>query len=367
MSTDSSTPAETRPDISSVTSLTPDNDPNLPLKKLGFLTIGTFDPADPATGIHNTLDIIRFGEDLGFDSAWLRNRHMQYGITSPMTVIAAASQITSKINLGTAVTPLGPENPLRIAEDMATVDLLTAGRLNPGVSVGTPFRYDGWKDALYPDTYDREDFSKRRVTRLIENLRGDRVGNFPVLENQEEYSETVQPHSPGLVNRLWYGAGSRGSTQWTAENGLNLLTSSVISAEVSDDFDVNQRSQIDLYRQHYSNAAGGTPRVSQGLVVIPTDHATADQKERYRAYVDHRAEVGVGRLQQFGPRKMITAPDLIGSSGEIAEKLVSLAAFRAVEEVAFALPFTFEDADYRQILSDIAGELAPKLGWSPAA
>lgn len=355
------------PDTTHITSLTPDSDPNLPLKKLGFLTIGTFDPADPVTGINATLDIISLGEDLGFDSAWLRNRHMQYGITSPMTVIAAASQRTSRINLGTAVTPLGPENPLRLAEDMGTVDLLTGGRLNPGVSVGTPMRFDGWKDALYPDTAETEDFSKRRVSRLVENLRGDHVGNFPALKNAEDFSDVVQPHSPGLVNRLWYGSGSRASTQWTAENGLNFLTSSVISAEVSDNFDVNQRSQIDLYREHYSDVLGGTHRISQGLVVIPTDHATSEQKARYQAYVDHRASVGVGRIQQFGPKKMITAPDLIGSSDEIAEQLIELAAFRAVEEVAFALPFDFEADDYTQILTDMAGELGPKLGWTPAA
>jgi alkanesulfonate monooxygenase SsuD/methylene tetrahydromethanopterin reductase-like flavin-dependent oxidoreductase (luciferase family) len=357
----------TWPDTSDITSLTPDNDPNLPLKKLGFLTIGTFDPADPATGITDTLDLISYGEELGFDSAWLRNRHMQYGITSPMTVIAAASQRTDRISLGTAVTPLGPENPLRLAEDMATVDILSGGRLNPGVSVGTPMRFDGWKDALYPDTAEAEDFSKRRVERLVENLRGDEVGHFPAVENAEDFANVVQPHAPGLVNRLWYGAGSRGSTQWTAEHGLNLLTSSVISAEVSDDFDVNQRSQIDLYRQHWADLLGGTPRVSQGLVVIPTDHATADQKARYEAYVEHRRTVGVGRIQSFGPKKMITAPDLIGSSDEITEQLIDLAAFRAVEEVAFALPFDFEADDYTQILTDIAGGLAPKLGWIPAA
>lgn len=355
------------PDMSRLTSLTPDNDPNLPLKKLGFLTIGTFEPTQPATGINDTLNLINYGEDLGFDSAWLRNRHMQFGITSPMTVLAAASQRTSRIALGTAVTPLGPENPLRLAEDMATVDILSNGRLNPGVSVGTPFRYDGWKDALYPDTADSEDFSQRRVERLMENLRGDKVGNFPAIENSEEYSESVQPHSPDLINRLWYGSGSQKSTEWSATHGLNLLTSSVISAEVSDSFDINQRAQIDLYRARYLGAPGSAPRISQGLVVIPTDHATTEQKARYQAYVDHRKSVGVGRVHVAGPKKMITAPDLIGSSDHIAEELIALAAFRAVEEVAFALPFTFDDADYRQILSDIAGELGPKLGWTPKA
>ena len=110
-----------------------------PLRKLGFLTIGLFDPADPAAGHESTLQVIELGERLGFDSAWLRHRHLQYGISSPIAVMAAASQRTSRIELGTAVTPLGWENPLRLAEDLATVDLLSGGRINPGDRcTGTP-------------------------------------------------------------------------------------------------------------------------------------------------------------------------------------------------------------------------------------
>jgi alkanesulfonate monooxygenase SsuD/methylene tetrahydromethanopterin reductase-like flavin-dependent oxidoreductase (luciferase family) len=107
-------------------------DPARPLRKLGFLTIGLFDPADPALGHQSTLQIIEFGERLGFDSAWLRHRHLQFGISSPIAMMAAAGQRTSRIELGTAVTPLGWENPLRLAEDLATVDLLAGGRINPG-------------------------------------------------------------------------------------------------------------------------------------------------------------------------------------------------------------------------------------------
>src|SRR6478735_8105106 len=130
-----------------------------PLRKLGFLTIGLFDPEDPRAGHESTLEIIQLGERLGFDSAWVRHRHLQYGISSPVAVLAAASQRTSGIELGTAVIPLGWENPLRLAEDLATVDLLSGGRLNPGVSVGPPMRWDDVKDALYPDTAEVEDFS----------------------------------------------------------------------------------------------------------------------------------------------------------------------------------------------------------------
>src|SRR3954453_12849661 len=116
--------------------------PTRALEKLGFLTIGVFDGADPAPGHRSTLEVIELGEQLGFDSAWVRNRHLQYGISSPVAVLAAASQRTSRIELGTAVIPLGWENPLRLAEDLATFDLLSGGRLNPGVSVGPPMRWD---------------------------------------------------------------------------------------------------------------------------------------------------------------------------------------------------------------------------------
>src|SRR6201996_8451935 len=141
--------------------------PGTALEKLGFLTIGLFDGQDPGPGHRVTLEMIELGERLGFDSAWLRHRHLQYGISSPIAVMAAASQRTSRIEPGTAVTPLGWENPLRLAEDLATVDILSGGRINPGVSVGPPMNYDTVREALYPDTGEAEDFSYQRVSRLL--------------------------------------------------------------------------------------------------------------------------------------------------------------------------------------------------------
>ena len=169
-----------------------------PLRKLGFLTIGLFDEDDPRRGHESTLEIIELGERLGFDSAWVRHRHLQYGISSPVAVLAAASQRTSRIELGTAVIPLGWENPLRLAEDLATVDILSGGRLNPGVSVGPPMHYDQVKQALYPDTADVEDFGYERVRRLLDFVRGEPVTDFSGDEGFEVFSDRVQPHSPGL-------------------------------------------------------------------------------------------------------------------------------------------------------------------------
>jgi alkanesulfonate monooxygenase SsuD/methylene tetrahydromethanopterin reductase-like flavin-dependent oxidoreductase (luciferase family) len=333
--------------------------PGTPLQRLGFLTIGTFDPADPRSGHEATLRTVELGERLGFDSAWLRHRHLQYGISSPIAVLAALSQRTSRIDLGTAVTPLAWENPLRLAEDLATVDVLSGGRLNPGVSVGPPMHWDDVKDALYPDTADVEDFTHTRAERLLRLVSGERAASFSGREGVvEEWSDRVQPHSPGLRDRIWYGGASTRSAQWAGQAGVNLLTSSVVRAEGdSTDFAGIQAAQIRAYRQ-----AGGTGRVSQGLVVIPTDTATADQRERYAAYVEARTPRT--RTPQ-GPGRLLFAVDLVGSSEEIAEALYAHAAFREVTDVAFALPFSLTEADYVQILTDIATCLGPLLGWSP--
>ncbi|MFJ8536977.1 LLM class flavin-dependent oxidoreductase [Streptomyces sp. NPDC093591] len=349
-----------------------------PLSKLGFLTIGLFDEADPRRGHESTLQIIELGERLGFDSAWVRHRHLQYGISSPVAVLAAASQRTRCIELGTAVIPLGWENPLRLAEDLATVDLLSGGRLNPGVSVGPPMHYDRVKEALYPDTADVEDFGYERVRRLLDFVRGERVTDFSGVEGFEaarrqphiEYSsDRVQPQSPGLGSRMWYGGGSLRSAQWAGEHGMNFLTSSVVKAEGSEgaedaqgspDFAEIQLAQIRAFRAHHPD--GDSARVSQGLVVIPTDSATPEQRAKYEEYVAKRTP---RTLSPQGQARLLFAPDLVGTSEEIAERLQAHAAFREVDEVAFALPFTFEHEDYVQILTDVAARLGPALGWRP--
>ncbi|BAC68866.1 luciferase [Streptomyces avermitilis] len=332
-----------------------------PLRKLGFLTIGLFDGADPGRGHESTLGIIELGEQLGFDSAWVRHRHLQYGISSPVAVLAAASQRTRRIELGTAVIPLGWENPLRLAEDLATVDILLGGRLNPGVSVGPPMHYDQVKEALYPDTADAEDFGYERVRRLLDLVRGEPATDFSGVEGFEVFSDRVQPHSPGLGRRMWYGGGSLRSAQWAGEHGMNFLTSSVVKAEESEDFAGIQLSHIRAFRAHHPD--GDRARVSQGLVVIPTDSASPEQRAKYTAYVEKRTPRTV---TPQGPARMMFAPDIVGTSAEIAERLHAHAAFQEVDEVAFALPFSFEHADYVQILTDIATRLGPALGWQAA-
>ncbi|TRW82416.1 LLM class flavin-dependent oxidoreductase [Mycolicibacterium sp. 018/SC-01/001] len=343
----------------------------MPLDKLGFLTIGRFDVDNPGPGIEETLTVIDRAEALGFDSVWLRDRHLQPGISSPVAIMAAASQRTSRVELGTAVIPLGLENPFRLAEDLATVDILSGGRINPGVSVGTPMMYDHYKAALYPESHDLQDFSKDRVLRLLHCLRGEPVSDFSGAVGIEQYTDHIQPHSPGLADRVWYGGGLA-SAIWAGEQGINYLTSSVVTVEGSRswDFATIQAEQIDAFRAAHPHP--GRARVSQGLVVIPTDSATDDQVRRYREYAASRYERTTApqglRPHVAGgpaPRGMLFSPDYVGTSDELADQLFDHAGFQRADEVAFALPFTFDSDDYAQIITDLAEKLGPALGWTP--
>jgi alkanesulfonate monooxygenase SsuD/methylene tetrahydromethanopterin reductase-like flavin-dependent oxidoreductase (luciferase family) len=333
-----------------------------PLERLGFLTIGLFDPADPGPGHERVLEIIELGEQLGFDSAWVRHRHLQHGISSPVALLAAATQRTSTIELGTAVIPLGWENPLRLAEDLATVDVLSGGRLNPGISVGEPRHFEHFKGSLYPDTAEIEDFSYQRVSRLLRAIEGEPVSTFSGVEGIETFSARIEPHSPGLRSRIWYGGASLRSATWAGINALNFLSSNVVRAEAGADetpasFADIQHSHIEAFRAAHPD--GEKARVSQGLVVIPTDRATPAQRARYQNYVDARTP---RTASPQGPGRILFAPDLIGPAEVLAASLYADPAFAEVREVVFALPFTFEHADYVQILTDIAERLGPALG-----
>ena len=275
-------------------------------------------------------------------------------------MLAAASQRTRRIEFGTAVIPLGWENPLRLAEDLAPSTSSPAAGSTPGISVGPPMHYDEVKAALYPDTADVEDFTYERVERLLRLVRGEPASTFSGIEGIEVFSDRVQPHSPGLADRLWYGGGQpalgapgRGARHEPADQQRR---STRRGAETSP-----RSRPARSGRSAPHHPAGDAARVSQGLVVIPTDTATAEQRAKYEAYVAARTP---RTATPQGPARLLFARDIVGTSDEIAEQLYAHAAFREVDEVAFALPFTFEHEDYVQILTDMATKLGPALGWS---
>lgn len=330
-----------------------------PLRKLGFLHIVPFRRDAPAAGLADALDLFATGEELGFDGGWVRTRHIQYGLPSGAVFLAAAAQRTSRLELGTAVIPTVYESPLRLAEDLAVADLLSGGRLQPGVSVGHPMIAEHVVDEILGADWRVRDMSYARVERMLELIRGARVDDTERTVGIEEYSDRVEPHSPGLADRVWYGGGSLRSAEWAGRAGLKLLVSNITTGEETDDFSEAQRRHIERFRAHHP--AGQNAVVGKGAVVVPIDDATPEQVERFTAYVESRTP----RTLQPGANRRLIQRDFFGTSEEIVERLQADPAYRLADEFIFELPFSFGPEDYRTILRTFAERIGPALGWSP--
>ncbi len=328
------------------------------IRRLAFLTPGNYPDNDPAAGFEKTLQLFEFGEDIGFDGAWVRQRHLEPGISSAAAFLAAASQRTRRIELGTAVIPIGYESPYRLAEDLSTVDVLSRGRLNVGLSAGTPPHAETLGPLVFDGDWRSFDFSHERVLRFVRNLKGEPIGapgaivEFP----GGRVTPRLQPYAAGLSERIWYGGGSQRSAEWAGRNGLNLLIGNVTSGEGTDDFFEAQLRQLEVFK-----AQAGHGRVALGRVIVPFDGADAVTRQRYRAYGEGRDD-RTGK--PHGERRTLFARDLVGPSQAIVEALLSDPVFAEVEELRLELPYSFRHEDYEQILSDVVEHIAPVFGWA---
>lgn len=316
---------------------------------VAFLVPGNYAEEDPFAGLEATLRLFELGERLGYDSGWVRQRHLERGISSAATFLAAASQRTRSIGLGAAVIQLGYEHPFRLAEDLATVDVLSRGRLNVGVSVGPPpFA------ALiggYPAEADYGHARAEELARLIaspllslEEVAGNAAGAQP---------PRLQPVARGLAQRLWYGGGSQRSAAWAGGAGFHLLTGNIVSGEDTDDFLTAQRRLIDTYRR-----AGGT-RIGLGRVILPTDSADFAARRRYADFA--RSRQARTRAPQ-GARRTLFLPDIVGTVEEIAAALSRDPVAAVSRELRLELPYEFAVEDYEQILTDMAKLLPERSG-----
>ncbi|WP_262299799.1 LLM class flavin-dependent oxidoreductase [Microvirga sesbaniae] len=326
---------------------------------IGFLAPGNYPDDDPWHGLEQTLQLFQYGEHLGFDSAWVRQRHLEPGVSSASTFLAAATQRTSRIQLGSAVIPIGYESPFRLAEDLSTVDVLSKGRLNVGISAGRPPHADLMAPLVFDGDWQGNDFSHARVTRFMDNLRGGHLGDDETRIGTPfgPRRPRLQPHARGLIDRIWYGGGSLHSAEWAGRTGVNLLTGNVISGEGTDDFFVAQARLIETFRR----ASPGSRRVALGRVVVPTDGADPVSRRRYAEYAAGRS---ARTLSPQGERRTLFARDLVGTSEEILERLSNDPIVPLVSEFRLELPYEFEQDEYRQILSDFVTLIAPELGWA---
>jgi alkanesulfonate monooxygenase SsuD/methylene tetrahydromethanopterin reductase-like flavin-dependent oxidoreductase (luciferase family) len=173
----------------------------------------------------------------------------------------------------------------------------------------------------------------------------------------------LRPHDPGLAGRLWYGAGSLRSVVWAAEHGLHLVVGNICAGKGlgTDDFGTAQLAQIRAYREKY--AGPGRPRVVAGRVILPLDSADTATRRKYRDYEASRRQ---RTLAPQGQRRILIAPDLVGTAAEIAALLRADPVLAEVSELQLELPYAFAHEEYEQILSDAAALIAPQLGWSPS-
>jgi alkanesulfonate monooxygenase SsuD/methylene tetrahydromethanopterin reductase-like flavin-dependent oxidoreductase (luciferase family) len=333
---------------------------------IAFLTPGNYSDEDPLAGYERSLDLFSTGERLGFDSAWVRQRHLERAVSSAATFLAAASQRTHRIGLGSAVIQMGYENPFRLAEDLATVDIFSKGRLNVGLSAGAPNHGGLLGERLYDTDPSLVDFSHARIARLRRNLSGEFLGDDDtVVESAAgKVRPRVSPYAPGLVDRLWYGGGSRRSVEWAARNGFNLLIGNITTGEGSDDFRAIQLGHIKLLRESWSEARA--PRIALGRVIVPTDGADASTRERYRAFAESRHARTLAPTLH-GERRIVFLPDLVGSSDEILERLHADPVLAEVSELRLELPYDLPYENYQQILEDFITRIAPELGWRVTA
>ncbi|WP_136682809.1 LLM class flavin-dependent oxidoreductase [Falsirhodobacter xinxiangensis] len=324
---------------------------------LAFLIPGSFHADDPRTGLDETLDIFALAETLGYDSAWVRQRHLETGVSSAAVFLSAASQRTRRIGLGSAVIQLDYENPFRLAEDLSLADTLSGGRLNVGVSTGSaPYA------PLLGDLLARPEPGGRYVQaeRLKRAIQGLPLAEGAVSGNAAgKQVPRLHPRAQGLDARLWYGGGSTGSATWAGANGFNLLTGNIVAGETTADFHEAQLRLIRLFRAAWQSPQ--PPRIALGRVILPTDGAAPETVARYRAFAASRND---RTLRPNGPRGTLYLPDLVGTVAEIAEHLRRDPVLPEATDLRLELPYEFTAQDYRQILTD-ACALRPLLADMP--
>jgi alkanesulfonate monooxygenase SsuD/methylene tetrahydromethanopterin reductase-like flavin-dependent oxidoreductase (luciferase family) len=333
------------------------------ISHISFLTPGNYSDNAPLQGLEQTLQLFELGEQLGFNGAWVRQRHLEHGVSSASTFLAAATQRTRQIELGSAVIQMGYESPFRLAEDLATVDILARGRLNVGLSAGAPNHLELIGASVWGEAWQQQDFSYQRVLSLRDNLSGRLFGddNTVIHSPGNTQRPRVQPFSAGLVDRLWYGGGSLRSARWAGSNGFNLLTGNLTSGEETDDFYQAQLAQIQLYRENLVTSGRRQARIALGRVIIPTDSADATTRRHYQQFAASRYP---RTLAPQGPRRTLFSQDIVGSAEQILERLLHDPVLPLVNELRIELPYELRYAEYSQIISDFATLIAPELGWT---
>ncbi|AVT76013.1 alkanal monooxygenase [Rhodopseudomonas palustris] len=337
------------------------------MKKIGFLSFGHWSPQSrtrsAADALLETIDLAQAAEQLGADGAYVRVHHFARQLASPFPLLAAIGAKTKRIEIGTAVIDMRYENPLYMAEDAGAADLIAGGRLQLGISRGSPEQViDGWRYFGYQPAEGESDadMGRRHAEVLLDLLRGQGFAQpnpRPMFPNPPGLLR-LEPYSEGLRDRVWWGAGSNATAVWAAKLGMNLQSSTLKNDETGEPFHVQQAAQIRAYREAWKEAGHTrTPRVSVSRSIFPL----VDDRDRAYFGREGQQQDQIGYLDEqtraiFG-RSYTAEPDAL------IEQLKADEAITEADTLLLTIPNQL-GVDYNaHVIEAVLTHVAPALGW----
>jgi alkanesulfonate monooxygenase SsuD/methylene tetrahydromethanopterin reductase-like flavin-dependent oxidoreductase (luciferase family) len=339
------------------------------MKKIGFLSFGHWSPSpqsqtrSAADTLLQSIDLAVEAERLGLDGAYFRVHHFARQLASPFPLLAAVGAKTKKIETGTAVIDMRYENPHYMAEDAGAADLIAGGRLQLGISRGSPEQViDGWRYFGYELKEGESDaeMGRRHTQEFLELLRGKGFAQpnpRPMFANPPGLLR-LEPYSEGLRDRIWWGAATNATAVWAAKLGMNLQSSTLKFDETGEPFHIQQAAQIRAFRAAWKEAGHGrTPRVSVSRSIF------ALVNDLDRAYFGRSGEDEdkIGFIEQdtraiFG-RSYAAEPDVL------IEQLKEDEAIAEADTLLLTVPNQLGVAYNVHVLEAILKLVAPALGW----
>ncbi len=339
-----------------------------PMKKIGFLSFGHWSPS-PRSGTRSagdallqSIDLAVAAEELGADGAYFRVHHFARQLGSPFPLLAAVGAKTKNIEIGTAVIDMRYENPLYMAEDAGAADLIAGGRLQLGISRGSPEQViDGWRYFGYRPAEGQSDADMARghAEVFMNVLKGEGFAEpnpRPMFPNPPGLLR-LEPHSEGLRERIWWGAASNATAVWAAEMGMNLQSSTLKFDESGKPFHVQQAEQIRVFREAWK-AAGHerTPRVSVSRSIF----ALVDER-------DHAYFGGDEDLDKFGyiepEKRAMFGRSYAAEPDALVEQLKGDEAIAEADTLLLTVPNQLGVEYNAHVIEAILKHVAPAMGW----
>jgi alkanesulfonate monooxygenase SsuD/methylene tetrahydromethanopterin reductase-like flavin-dependent oxidoreductase (luciferase family) len=339
------------------------------MKKIGFLSFGHwanhqgYQARTASDTLLQSIDLAVACEEMGLDGAYFRVHHFAAQLSSPFPLLSAIGAKTKKIEIGTAVIDMRYENPLYMIEDAGAADLISGGRLQLGISRGSPEQVvDGWRYFGYEpaDGETDADMGRHKALEFLDKLKG--VGfaepnPYPMFPNPPGLLR-LEPHSEGLRDRIWWGAASNATAVWAADHEMHLQSSTLKFDESGKPFHVQQAEQIRLYKEAWRKAGHKRePRVSVSRSIF----ALVTDQDRYLFGQETNRKDQIGFIES--DRRAIFGRSYASEPDTLIKELASDEAIREADTVLLTIPNTL-GVDYNvHVLSTILKFVAPGLGW----